>query len=89
MRPVVYMSMWSCCRHMQKWAQSMGMVIMANRNIYTVSDDYRPCHLILSILKPVFCQIQQICFTYNSSGAKQGVIRGGAMCPLKVVLPLR
>ena len=29
----------------------------------------RLCHLILSILKPDLCQIQQICYTYTQSGA--------------------
>ena len=33
---------------------------------YTICDICRPCHLILSILKPVFHQLQQICCTYES-----------------------
>ena len=30
-----------------------------------ICDACRPCHLILSALKPVFCRIRQICCFYN------------------------
>ena len=55
------------------WAESTCMCILGKVNWrgyggqlkYTICDACRPCHSILSILKPVFRQLQQIC-TYES-----------------------
>ena len=45
----------------------MGLAMMANiLDNYTIYDASRMYHLILSILRPVFHQIQQILYTYNS-----------------------
>ena len=42
----------------------LGMATMVNKK-YTICDTCRLCHLILSILKPIFCQIQQIRCTHK------------------------
>ena len=50
---------------MHAWAWSMGVAMMTGQHKCTIFDTCRPYHSILSVLKPVFRRIRQICFVYN------------------------